>query len=194
MELRRESDGRVIITHDRTPLSRRLAIAGGLFAIGAAWEGAAGSGLGERFAGLITGSAMFLVAALACLESARFVLDPTRRTIEWHRRFAWRRSADAVSFDQVVEVRVERPIGAPGPPSGRVVLALDDGTVIPIAIASDRDGTRSRVAERVRTAIAVAPHRPRDERTAVTTEAAPSRAPRRPTASPASSCPGAGGR
>jgi len=163
MDWREEADGSLVVTHGgRSWLAVGLVIAGlGLLA-GSAYDWFEHLSVDDKWAGFLGGGATCLITGLALAEKSRFVFDRRRRTLEWERTHAWAKKAGSVAFDQVRQVRAERPIGDDGAPSRRIVLSLADGTSVPLraAYVPDGDGALEQLAQRIRVVLGGTPQPP----------------------------------
>jgi hypothetical protein len=112
----------------------------------------AAAGRPERVRGCLGAAATLVAIGLAAAESGRFAFDRRRRLVAWRRRFAWWRREGTLSFDEVVDVAVETPIGDHGVPSRRLVLRLANGRPLPLRTSyrTDRGDALLRIAERIR--------------------------------------------
>ena len=159
MDVRHQTDGSLLVTHDSTGWTK-WAIGATLVLLGTAvydyFIGARGD---DRVLGLLGAATTLALIGIVMLEQVRFRFDPSTRLIDWDQRWAFRRRAGITPFNDVKHVSVEVPIGDRGIPSRRVVLHLPDGVLLPLTVGykPDVDGSISRTADTLRVTLG---HRP----------------------------------
>jgi hypothetical protein len=152
VDVKKAEDGSLLLTYDGRLWSKWLVGLALVMAATAVYDMTIGTRGDDRLIGLIGGIATCVGAAAVMYETARWRVDPCHRRIEWDRRWAFQHRSGTLSFGEVRHVAIEVPIGDDGVPSRRVVLHMQDGSMIPVTVGyrPDVDNRITSAAEALR--------------------------------------------